>query len=501
MKKHLKSLLALLVLTGIFACEKDEIEPPQPPSGTAPVMAQFGPDERIAENAGPQTIQVKFSKEAPREGVVKIDVDAGFPASFQTAPAVENGVLEIGVPKGARAVSFTLTPVDNDVLGEDQVITFDLASVSEGFEIGAKRMLTVIIQDDELPAGHVMAEFAATSGSLNRDQAEGMEVMINFSGPAPAGGQVIIALNGATHEERFSTEPAMNNNGRLTLNVPAGATSAGFTVWPVAGADWFGDKTTTLMIAATEGGINMGNVRSYALSLPGVVPMGVRPKSYESIGGGWRFKETYEYDDAGRILQKNWEKETPMFSQGTTTYHYTDNDLIEKVVYYPGREEIFIQENGRIVRSETISNNIKISYSDYEYNVFGRLSTQTEYHRQASGEYLLGFKYVYEYENNGNITQQLTYEKQAGSAEFVLRSTRTYNYFSFYNHNPFPMIEVIPGVVMQKHLPGSFRIKENGVDLLYAISYDLSEATSLPVRRIISGGGTTEVTTYEYYPD
>lgn len=490
--------LGLLVMAGIFACQKDEIETP-PPSGTAPAVVQFGADVTMAENAGPKEIKIQFNKAAFRAGTIAIEVTADLPASFQTTPALKDGMLEILVAKGAQFASFTLRPVDNTAVDEDRIVTFEITDATEGFEIGTKESLIATIVDDESPAGPAKANFSPASGSLSRNQAGGIDITIVFSELLRTDGKVSLKLNGAAFEERITTEPVLNGNGRLELDVQAGAAAVSFAVMPVFGASWDGDKTITFVITATEGGIVKGTQLSFELSLAGEAPASGRPKSWESIGGNWRFKETYEYDAAGRIAKKHWEKETPAFSQGTTTYQYAGNGLIEKVIYYPTREEVFIQESGRIVRSETISNGVKIAYSEYAYDVFDRLNTQVEYHRQPSGEYLQDFSYVYQYENNGNITKQLTYTRQANSGEPVLHSTRTYGAYTYTSPNPFPMVEVIPGVVMQHHLPGTFRMQENGADILYTIRYDYDSGGTLPVRRYISGGGTSEVTDYEYY--
>lgn len=497
MSKILKMALGLLVIAGIFACQKDEIETP-PPSGTSPVVVQFGPDANMAENGGEKEVKILFNKAASRAGTITIEVAADLPASFQTTPAVEGGLLEIPVAKGAQSASFTLRPVDNAVEDEDRTIAFEITDVTEGFEAGARKTLIATIVDDESPAGPARANFSPTSGSLSRNQAAGIDITIVFSELLPAAGKVALELSGAAFEERIATEPALNGNGKLELDVQAGAAAVSFAVRPVFSASWDGDKTVTFVITATDGGIVKGTQLSYQLSLPGEVLGSGRPKSWESIGGGWRFKETYEYDEAGRIVKKHWEKETPALSQGTTTYQYAGNGMIEKAIYYPGREELFIQENGRIVRSETFSNGVRVGYSEYEYNGFGRLSAQVEYHRQPSGEYLQDFNFVYEYDNNGNITKQLTYTKQSNSEEPVLHSTRTYGAY-IYTANPFPMAEAIPGVVMQRHLPGTFRMEENGANLLYTIRYDFGFGGTLPVRRYIAGGGTSEVTDYEYY--
>ncbi len=489
--------LGLLILAGVFACEKDEIETP-PPAGTTPTVVQFGADVTLAENAGTKEIKVQFNKAASRAGTLTIELISAFPAAFQTTPAVKDGLLELPVAKGAQSAAFTIRPVDDSAQNEDRTVTFEITDVTEGFEIGTKESLVVTMADNESPAESARANFSPVSGNLSRGQAEGIDITIVFSRPLASAGKVALELSGAAYEARITTQPALDGNGKLELQAAAGATSVSFKALPEFSASWDGDKAIAFAITATDGGIEKGTALSFSLNLQGEVLGTGRPKSWESIGGGWRFKETYEYDEAGRIAKKHWEKETPAFSQGTTTYEYADNGLIEKVIYFPNREENFFQKGGRIVRSENISDGVKISYSEYDYDAFGRLSTQVEHHRQPSGEYLLSFKYVYEYENNGNITRQLTYTPQANSAELVLHSTRTYgNYIFAANH--FPMIEVIPGVVMQHHLPGSFRLQENGADIQYTIRYDFGFGGFLPVRRTISGGGTTEVTSYEYY--
>lgn len=494
----MKMMLGLLIAAGIFACEKDEIVTP-PPSDAAPVVIQFGAGVTMAENAGAKEIKIQFNKAAYRTGTITIEVTADLPAAFQAIPAIKDGILELPVAKGAQSASFTLHPVDNSVEDEDRTVTFEITNVTEGFDIGTTESLVATIEDDEAPAELVAkADFSPASGSLSRNQAAGIEITIVFSRPLPAAGKVAVELSGGAYEGRVTTEPALNGNGKLELEAPAGATSVSFSAKPVFGASWDGDKTATFTITATDGGIEKGTQLSFALNLPGEAPVSGRPKSWESIASGWRFKETYEYDEAGRIAKKHWEKETPALSQGTATYQYADNGLIEKVIYYPGREELFFQENSRIVRSETISNGVRIAYSEYEYNFFGNLSAQVEYHRQPSGEYLQDFKYVYEYDNNGDITKQLTYLRLASTGALELKSTRTYGAY-IYSLNPFPMIEAIPGVLMQRHLPGTFRMAENEADLLYTIRYDFGFGGRLPVRRYINGGGTSEVTTYEYY--
>ena len=78
-----------------------------------------------------------------------------------------------------------------------------------------------------------------------------------------------------------------------------------------------------------------------------------------------------------------------------------------------------------------------------------------------------------------------------------LLSTRTYEGY-IDSANPFPMVEILPTVKTQVKLPSSFRVEENGVDLIYNLSYEFGD-DGLVKKRTATGAQTTEVAVYSYY--
>lgn len=223
-----------------------------------------------------------------------------------------------------------------------------------------------------------------------------------------------------------------------------------------------------------------------------------KPKSYVTHGGGWSSKKTYEYDETGRINKVHWVTETPFLRQGTDTYYYDASGQVERINRYSGRDDYYYYENGRIIRSETIQDGVLKSYSEYDYDPAGNVGAQALYHRNPyTGEMAQSYIFIYLYFNDGNIYKQLTYLPASGAEEPELHSTRTYDNYTD-TLNPFPMIEILPNAVAQKHLPGTFRIEENGVDLQYRLSYEFDENGVL-VKRVTTGPGGTEATVYEYY--
>ncbi|GJM31529.1 MAG: hypothetical protein DHS20C18_05300 [Saprospiraceae bacterium] len=331
------------------------------------------------------------------------------------------------------------------------------------------------------------------------ENAEPKEISISFSKKAKKDGLIKVAVNTDT-PMAFHTEPAVSN-GLLELPITKGDQSASFTITPVNNQIQDENRTIIFELSSVTEGFIIGTKKSFTLTitdddnneLPG------RAKSYETIGGGWRNKKTYLYDEAGRIDKILWETETPGLRTGTDTYEYGLNGLIERVNTDPDHDEYFIQENGKIVRSERYKNGIKVEYNEFDYDAAGNVGAQAQYFLQPSGEFNHAFTYVNLYYANGNIHKQLIYTPSGDpEEEDLLIRIKTYDGYSD-KLNPFPTFEVIPGINGQPNLPGIFRDQNNGIDYVYHFSYEY-RSDGLPIRRTITGNvGSPEVTTYTYY--
>lgn len=496
MKRIPHLLVAFMALASLFSCQKDDdITTPTPgtPGSTTPVAVKFGENVSIPENGGAVQITLQFSKPAFRDGSLEVEMMTDVPEAFQTVPAAVNDFIEISVSKGSSSAVFSLTPTDNIVLDEERSVTFELTDVSEGFSIGTKSEFVVTLVDDEAPVSVIFPE---SSLSLPENEQNGLTVSFELSAPAPAAGKVIVEIDEMPAESYFTTEPAFNANGQLTIEIPAGATAGGFKIIPTDNGMLKGDRKVVFSIADTEGAIVKGNQLSLELTVLDD-ELFFKAKSYETGGGGWSSKESYEYDEYGRVHKVHWENRTPGLRQGTYTYYYAENGLIERVNHYEGRDEYFYQENGRIVRSEEIHDGELKSYSLYDYDPAGNLGAQALYQRNIyTGELFNSKIFVYLYFNDGNIYKQLIYSPTEDPEEPELISTRTFDNYTN-KLNPFP-IRFIPGIAAQLHLPGSYRMEENGANLLYNFSYEFNE-NGLPVRRTTTGSLGAEVTVYQYY--
>ena len=487
MKELLKMTFAITVMAGLIACNDDENE-----GSPNPIAVEFGEDQTLSENIGATTVSISFDKPAHTTGTIEVKVTTDQQNTFTSTPAAVDGLISIVVEEGDENASFTITPTNNTVLDGNKSVLFDIEDLTEGFEKGVKNQLEITIFDDEAPSS---VFFPGETIEVKENVSGSVEVTLGFSAPAPGAGQVVIKLGDSYEPGYFTTDPEIQN-GKITLNVEQGVSEVKFRINAINNEVINGNKQVLFQISEVQGAIEKGTALDFLVNVIDDELIG-KPKSYHNVGGNWSDKRTFEYDESGRIKKIFWEPATPFVRSGVYTYYYAENGLIEKINRYPNHDEFFIQEDGKIVRSETIDWGVKKSYSIFDYDDAGNLGGQAIYYRQPDGSFMLGSVFLYLNDLDGNIYKKLAYSSVNGSEEELnLISTTTYN--SYYNtSNPFPMFEVIPTVVSQSKLPGSYQYEGNGSNLYYNLSYEFNEQ-GMPTKRYVSGAGI-EQTTYEYY--
>ncbi|MEQ8339327.1 MAG: hypothetical protein RIA62_18340 [Cyclobacteriaceae bacterium] len=479
--------LAIMVIAGLTSCNDDENE-----GSPNPIAVEFGEDQTLSENIGVTTVSISFEQPAHTAGTIEVKVTTDQQNTFTTTPAAVDGMISIVVDKGDESASFTIIPTNNTVLDGNKSVLFEIEDLTEGFSKGVKNQLEITILDDEAPSS---VFFPGETIEVKENVSGGVEVTLGFSAPAPGAGQVVIKLGDSYEPGYFTTDPEIQN-GKITLNVEQGALEVKFRINTINNEVINGNKQVLFQISEVQGAIEKGTALDFLVNVIDDELIG-KPKSYHNVGGNWSDKRTFEYDEIGRIKKIFWETATPFTRSGVYTYYYGENGLIEKINSYPNHDEFFIQEDGKIVRSEIIDYGIKKSYSIYDYDEAGNLGGQAIYYRQSDSNYMLGLVFVYLNDLEGNIYKQLNYNPINGSEEDLsLISTITYS--SYYNKtNPFPMFEVIPTIISQSKLPGSYQFEGDGSNLYYNLSYEFNDQ-GMPTKRFVSGAGT-EQTTYEYY--
>ena len=348
--------------------------------------------------------------------------------------------------------------------------------------------------DDDVVLAPVDPEDAKTSISFMEDfsikENEGeKEIKILFDRSAVSDGTINVRLH-IPEGIGIQTQPASNED-LVTIQVEKGDEFGLFKILPQDDAVLKGHKRMSLSFAGMSPGFKKADNNGMVITLKDDELEG---KPYSFSNGNYKMQ--YEYQEDGKIKKtiQNYASEWSL--PHTTSYSYYSDGKIKEVKYegFEGlHSTIFSWENGKLNKAEEFIDNVLTSYSLYDYDSKGNIGGKVVYQKDDKNEIVETFVFVYLFFESGNIYKQMIYLKVPTDQEYDLISTRTYeNYLD--KINLFPVNEVVPGIMTQKNLPGSYRVEENGYDLLYNFTYEFNEK-GYAVKRMADG----EVITYEYY--
>jgi hypothetical protein len=483
----LKFLLIFFAGLSFTACDED-------PVSTRPVQAQFELQAfSIVENEGPQEISIVLNKTASLEGTITIDVTTENTLAFTTIPAAVDGKIELPVLKGQEFAKFSVVPTDNLSLNADQSATFTLTSISNGFTIGIEKALTLTFVDNETIA---QVGFSGESSST-AENSQPIPIAITLSHASPGTGSIDVTIESenAIYGIHYTTEPAAID-GKITLSIEPGFETVAFNVISANDQLFNGNKEITYTITAAEGSVQVGQVPAHVLKITDDELSGMR-KGYTISAGSWGYKKEYQYNELGQVSTIYWERNTPGKLSGTYTYEYDAAGNVIRMRENDFTETTYSWENGRIIKEESWKDGLLKKYTLYAYDQAGNVGEAAVHYRQANGELKLSLLFVYLYRQDGNIYKQLSYAPIEGTDDYNLLSTKTFDGY-LTQANPFTMVEILPNQNTQPNLPLSYRVEENGFDIVYQFSYEFDDAGK-PTKRTASSSAGSEVVSYEYY--
>ncbi len=346
--------------------------------------------------------------------------------------------------------------------------------------------------DDALPTpapqpSNVIVEFGDDVSLF--ENSESFEVKLNFNKPAIKDGLIQIEIAFPENINLYTIPSSYDK--LINLSVNKNDTYTSFSIIPENDQVIKGMKDISFSLTSVSEGFDMGSKKNLLVKLIDDELYG-KPKSYETIAGNWKVSKTYIYGMDGRIHKIDWRNETPALTTGTDTYYYL-NGKIGRINYSENHDENFYWDNDQIRSSEIIENGMKTSFATFEYNPEGYIASKTVYHPAPEGGYRVSLIYAYIYKTDGNLYKQITYVPDSSIDGYAVISQRTHDHYSD-KSNLFPVNEIVPTLAAHKNLPGSYRVEENGEDLLYNFSYEFN-SDGKAVKRETSG----EVTTYSYY--
>jgi len=488
-----------LALLGLISCE-NELEQPIPQQTS---IVQFAENQvTISENQNEKKIVLNLSKPATKQGTVSIIITSNQLTKFVTVPAHVNGRIDLPLSKGTTSVSFLIKPVNDTQRDGDKTLSALLSEVSSGFEIGSQHSLTALIldDDDEPVVDLVEANFLVNQITTGEHESGGSVIEVSLSGPAPASGEIGIeyaSVNiGYGIEIRygidFITEPAAEN-GKITLALAKGSHQANFKFIPINNQVWLGDRSIVFTLTSGEGCVKLGQLVELQLKITDD-ELAPKIKSYETVGGGWKVKRSYDYGYDNKLDKITWEQYTPGYLGGTYSYEYQQGRL-HKMVESANRETFYLWEGDRIVKEEQYTDGLLKKYVLYGYDPAGNIGEAAFHYRQPDGSMKMGLLIVYLYYTDGNLYKKMVYNPANGLENLSLISTVTYeNYLDV--ENPFPL-EILPNVNSQPRLPGTYREEANGSDTFFNFTYEFDDM-GRPLKRTATSNIGSEITTYKY---
>jgi hypothetical protein len=483
---------ALLLLgVTLFACEDEDKHPSN-------VVVQFTTSSlEITENDDEHMVLLNLSSPLTSASEFKIKVE---PAHLiTTEPVAVAGVVTVPVPRGSRTASFKLKSITNNTDNPDQQVSINLMSLAAPLIAGDKSTFKVTIKDDDdAPAPTSVANFLNNGATITENDQAGVEYVIQLSTPAASAGTITIGVNAGSgvYARHFLSQPAIND-GKLVLDVAQGQATVSFRVSSIENAEATGQLDLVFSINETTGNIVRGERTDETLTIVDDELLG-KPKGYNNSNSVDSYATMYEYDIQGRITKRNWVSHTPYKQSGTDEYFYNNANQVIKIRKHAYKEIVFTWSGDRIIKSEEVQEGVVKSYTDYGYDDAGNVGLVAPYYRQNNGEYKAGLFFVYLYFNDGNVYKQLTYNPlEDAEAEPVLVSTKTYdNYLDV--ANPFPMVEILPGIKSQRKLATTYVVEENGTTQTYHITYEFRE-DGQPAKRHTTGAGNAQIVDYQYY--
>ncbi|HET8776669.1 MAG TPA: Ig-like domain-containing protein [Candidatus Limnocylindria bacterium] len=207
-----------------------------------PGEISFVPSTAILPEAG--TVQVFVQRLQGADGTVSIDWALGGGSGTGDADYVAaSGTLEFG--DGVMQLPLVVTGVDDALFEGTETVVMRLSSPTGGATLGARRQLTVEIQDDENVPGRL-----TNSARLNVNEGATVAVTLNrlFGDEGAVSVDYATADGAATAGADYTAA-----SGTLTWN-DGGAGSRSFSVVTTADTDVEGDETVQVTLSGATGG-------------------------------------------------------------------------------------------------------------------------------------------------------------------------------------------------------------------------------------------------------
>lgn len=253
MKIKLYQLLCICLLVFLtISCSEDD------DTSNQTAIASFGYTEPLVElESATQALMIDIGFDSARHasGTIEVTISgAEYGAIYETSENASTFILEIN--ENDLLKTFSISPIDNDVINEDIELTITLTNATGGIEIGEENTINLSILDDEDPLVATV-NFENTQLSLDENSENSLMVNIPFNQSSTNGGVLSISVSGdAILGDDYTI--AGQTEANFSLTVEPGAASAAIEIIPIDNNEFAANKTISLSIADVSGGLEIG---------------------------------------------------------------------------------------------------------------------------------------------------------------------------------------------------------------------------------------------------
>ncbi|QLE02418.1 hypothetical protein HX109_12945 [Galbibacter sp. BG1] len=243
--------VAIIILILAISCDEDD---DNTSGGIAVVNFTFDSLREVENATEPMLVNLGLDNPYHGGGSVAVSIEGGEYGTDYTSNK-GSGTFNLEIPANALVGSFTISPVDNENIDGNKELVISIGDAKGNLKVGDKTTLNFEIIDNDNP-NIALVEFAEEMVSIDENNVEGTEIVINFDQASTEGGSITIETSG---DAVFNTDYEIEGQSSSNFSIPisAGATSASFLVKPLDNDEFDADKKVNFTISEVSGGLEL----------------------------------------------------------------------------------------------------------------------------------------------------------------------------------------------------------------------------------------------------
>ena len=252
--------LSLFIFALTVSCEEDD----QELNGTGIVNFTLDDLVEVENTTSPLNVNIGIDSYNHSGGTIEVSISgADYGTDYTTSE--ESASFSLDVAPQNLISTFSIIPIDNEAIEGNKVLTITLTGVSGALQLGESTTMTFTILENDDP---LIALVGFENNALQIQENDSNSTLINipFSQASTNGGTISVVSSGnAIYGTDFTVTG--QTAGNFDVTVPAGATSASFSIQPIDNTVFQANKTVVFTIDEVSGGLSTGVVTQTTVTI------------------------------------------------------------------------------------------------------------------------------------------------------------------------------------------------------------------------------------------